>query len=41
MKAENLAREQNNLSIAYGESAFNEKAQRLSDLAYCHNEQLI
>lgn len=41
MKAENLAREQNNLAPAYGERVFNEKAQRLSDLAYAHNEQLI
>lgn len=40
MKAENMLREQNNESPAYGSKQFNDLAERLSNLAYCHNEQL-
>jgi len=40
MKAENILREQNEQSPAYGEKQFNEIANRLSDLAYAHDEQL-
>ena len=40
MKAENILREQNEQSSAYGEKQFNEIANRLSDLAYAHDEQL-
>ena len=40
MKAENMLREQNKQSPAYGEEAFNDIANRLSDLAYAHDEQL-
>ncbi len=40
MKSENILREQNNESPAYGSKAFSELASRLSDLAYAHNEQL-
>ena len=40
MKAENILREQNEQSPACGEKQFNEIANRLSDLAYAHDEQL-
>lgn len=40
MKAENILREQNNESPAYGLKQFLELANRLNDLAYAHNEQL-
>ncbi len=40
MKAENIMREQNNESPAYGSSQFNDKAEELRNLAYAHNEQL-
>lgn len=40
MKAENLLREQNNESPAYGYNHFWEKAEDLRMLAYKHNEQL-
>jgi hypothetical protein len=40
MKAENTIRYQNDQSPAYGEKQFNQLANRLSDLAHAHNEQL-
>lgn len=40
MKSENAARERQNYAVAYDESAFVEMAEKLRNLAYCHNEQL-
>ena len=40
MKAENMLMEQNSESPAFGLKQFSELANRLSDLAYSHNEQL-
>ena len=40
MKAENTARERQNYAVAYDESAFQEMAEKLRNVAYCHNEQL-
>jgi hypothetical protein len=40
MKAENLQREDLMQSLAYNEGDFQEKAENLRILAYCHNEQL-
>ena len=40
MKSENILREQNEQSPAYGEKQFNECASRLENLAYAHDEQL-
>jgi len=40
MKAENIVREQNEQSPAYGEKQFSECARRLENLAYSHDEQL-
>ena len=40
MKAENLEREQLNISLAYSESAFINKAEELRNLAHAHDEQL-
>lgn len=40
MKAENMLRDQNNESPAYGADQFNEISHRLTSLAYAHNEQL-
>lgn len=40
MKAENLLREQNNESPAYGDESFCNKAAELKNLAYAHDFQL-
>lgn len=40
MKAKNTARERQNYAVAYDEDAFQEMAERLRNVAYCHNEQL-
>ena len=40
MKAENDLRRLNSESPAYGSEQFNEKAFKLENLAYAHNEQL-
>lgn len=40
MKTENIARINQNYAIAYDEAAFQEMAERLRNVAYCHNEQL-
>lgn len=40
MKAENNQRLSNDLSLAYTDSQFQDKANDLRNLAYCHNEQL-
>ena len=40
MKAENNLREQLHEAPAYGASQFNECANRLTNLAYAHNDQL-
>lgn len=40
MKAENMLREQNNESPAYGNSQFSEVSNRLTNLAHAHDEQL-
>jgi hypothetical protein len=40
LKAENAARVSNNLTIAYDEDSFNEKATQLRNLAYSHNYEL-
>lgn len=41
MKAENMLREQNNESPAYGSKQFNDMAEQLRNIAYSHNEQLF
>ncbi len=40
MKAENLIREQQNLSPAYGRDNFEEMSGRLTNLAYSNDDQL-
>ncbi len=40
MKAENMLRDQNNESPAYGAKQFNEQAEQLRNIAYMHNEQI-
>ena len=41
MKAENKFREIQDQSLAYGEEAFNDKANELKNLAYAHDQQLF
>lgn len=40
MKAENTTRERQYYAVAYDEAAFQEMAEKLRNVAYCHNEQL-
>jgi hypothetical protein len=40
MKAENEVRKSQGLSPTYGESQFSDMANKLSNLAYCHDQQL-
>lgn len=40
MKAENIVRQQQGLTIAYSEESFAEKAMQLTNLAYGHDDQL-
>lgn len=40
MKAENKIREVRDCSPAYNEGDFQDKAEKLKDLAFIHNEQL-
>lgn len=40
MKAENAYREACGQSQAYGEDSFYEMAEKLRNVAYCHNDQL-
>lgn len=40
MKAENLQREHQNYAVAYDDASFQEMAERLRNLAHCHNDQL-
>lgn len=40
MNAENMQRQQSELSMAFDCDAFNSKAEDLRILAYCHDEQL-
>jgi len=40
MKAKNLEREQLNLTLAYTEEHFIDKANELRNLSYAHDEQL-
>ncbi len=40
MKADNMQRQQNNESMAYVDSDFQEKANKLQEIVYKHNDQL-
>lgn len=41
MKAENKFREMEGHSLSYNEASFQEKAEKLRNVAYCHNDQLF
>ncbi len=41
MKAENKQREISGHDLTHNEGHFQEKAEKLRNLAYCHNEQLV
>lgn len=41
MKAFNTERENNGEALGYDESAFNQAAEELRNIAYCHEDQLF